>query len=283
MKRTEQVMDGKNIFPEWGTEYNVTLDQLLAEDKVTLQQILIDRGLIVLKGLGPNLSDAEYHAVGEKFGRVWTQEDYKRTPTDTTIKHRDTTPVSYFQTNNMWGARDMKYHADMAHVGENSFPARSLYMVRGAVNHSGETSWLNLEVAWAQFTREERDQFKDYYVVQQDMYKPGTNLIRYPFLKANPNSGKFSPRVNCYTTPGKNQVAWIHHIEKDTAPLDNTGAFVEAVYRLCESKINTVYSHSWDDGDMIIYDNWNSVHKRTEVKLQPGESDRLLKRLTFNI
>jgi alpha-ketoglutarate-dependent taurine dioxygenase len=283
MRRTGQVMDGKNIFPEWGIEYNITLDQLMAEEKSVWSNILVERGLIVIKGLGPDITDAEYHAVGEKFGRVWTQEDYKRTPTDTTIKHKDTTPVSYFQTNNMWGARDMKYHADMAHVGENSFPARALYMVRGAVNRSGETAWLNLEAAWAQFTQEERDQFKDYYVVQQDMYKPGTNLIRYPFLKANPNSGKFSPRVNCYTTPGKNQVAWIHHIEKDITPLDNTGAFIEAVYRLCESKINTVYSHSWDDGDMIIYDNWNSVHKRTEVKLQPRESDRLLKRLTFNI
>ena len=183
----------------------------------------------------------------------------------------------------MWGARDMKYHADMAHVGENSFPARSLYMVRSAVNRSGETSWLNLEVAWAQFTREEREQFQNYFVVQQDMYKPGTNLIRYPFLKANPKSGKFSPRVNCYTTPGKNQVAWVHHIEQDDTPLSDTGAFIESVYRLCESKNNTVYSHTWNDGDMIIYDNWNSVHKRTEVKLQPGEADRLLKRLTFNI
>ena len=276
-------MDGNNIFDTWGIEYNITFEQLLAQEKATWQRILVDRGLIVIRGLGPNLTDAEYHSIGEKFGRVWTQEDYKRTPTDTTIKHRDTTPVSYFQTNNMWGARDMKYHADMAHVGENSFPARSLYMVRGAQNRSGETSWLNLEAAWAQFTREEKEQFKNYFVVQQDMYKPGTNLVRYPFLKANPKNGKFSPRVNCYVTTGKNQVAWVHHVEHDDTPLEDSGAFIESVYRLCESKNNTVYSHTWDDGDLIVYDNWNSVHKRTEVKLAPGEPDRLLKRLTFNI
>ncbi len=281
--RTGQVMVGKNIFDTWGIEYTVTLEQLLAQEKATWARILVDRGLIVFRGLGPNLTDAEYHSIGEKFGRVWTQEDYKRTPTDTTIKHRDTTPVSYFQTNNMWGARDMKYHADMAHVGENSFPARALYMVRGAQNRSGETSWLNLEAAWAQFTREEREQFKNYFVVQQDMYKAGTNLVRYPFLKANPKSGKFSPRVNCYVTPGKNQVAWIHHVEHNDTPVEDSGAFIESVYRLCESKSNTVYSHTWDDGDLIVYDNWNSVHKRTEVKLAPGEPDRLLKRLTFNI
>ena len=283
MMHTGQDMVGKDIFPEWGIEYNITLDQLMAEQKSTWSKILVERGLIVIKGLGADLTDAEYHAVGEKFGRVWTREDYKRTPTDTTIRHKDTTPVSYFQTNNMWGARDMKYHADMAHVGENSFPARSLYMVRGAKNRSGETSWLNLELAWSQLTREERDQFKDYYVVQQDMYNAGTNLIRFPFLKVNPNSGKISPRVNCYVTPGRNAVAWVHHVEKGDTPLSDTGAFVESVYRLCESKPNTVYSHSWDDGDLIVYDNWNSVHKRTAVTLEEGEPDRLLKRLTFNI
>jgi len=276
-------MEGKTIFPEWGVEYTVTFDQLMSGEKSTWSKILVDRGLIVIKGLGPDLTDAEYHAIGEKFGRVWTREDYKKTPTDTTIRHKDTTPVSYFQTNNMWGARDMKYHADMAHVGENSFPARALYMVRGAENRSGETAWLNLELAWAQFSREEREQFKDYYVVQQDMYKAGTNLIRFPFLKVNPNSGKISPRVNCYITPGRNTVAWIHHVEKDDAPLADSGAFIESVYQLCENKNNTVYSHTWDDGDLIIYDNWPFVHKRTEVKLQPDEPDRLLKRLTFNI
>ena len=276
-------MVGKDIFPEWGTEYTITFDQLMAEEKSTWSNRLVDRGLPVIKGLRPDLTDAEYHSIGEKFGRVWTREDYKKTPSDTTIKHRDTTPVSYFQTNNMWGARDMKYHADMAHVGENSFPARSLYMVRGARDRSGETSWLNLELAWSQLSREEREQFKDHYVVQQDMYNAGTNLIRFPFLKVNPKSGKISPRVNCYVTPGRNTVAWVHHIEKDDTPLANTGAFIESVYKLCESKNNTLYLHSWTDGDLIIYDNWPFVHHRTAVTLEPGEPDRLLKRLTFNI
>jgi len=276
-------LQGKDLFPEWATEYNLSLDEILAVESSTWHNILVARSLLVFKGLGAQLTDEQFHTMGTKFGRVWTSEDYKKTPTDTTIKHRDTKPVSYFQTNNIWGARDMKYHADMAHTGDTSFPARALYMVKGALNQSGQTAWLNLELAWEQFTQEEQDKFKDYLVVQQDMYVPGTNLVKFPFLKTNPNSGKLSPRINCYVTPGKNQTAWVHHIEKDDLAVRNTGVLIEQIYRLCETKSNVLYSHTWDDGDLIVYDNWNSVHKRTEVTLSPGEADRLLKRLTFNI
>jgi alpha-ketoglutarate-dependent taurine dioxygenase len=89
--------------------------------------------------------------------------------------------------------------------------------------------------------------------------------------------------VNCYITPGRNQTAWVHHVEQQGTPVADTGAFIESVYRRCESKPNTLYRHHWNNGDMVIYDNWFSVHRRDPIRLEDGEEDRLLKRLTFNI
>ncbi len=273
----------KNIYESWGSIYTTSLGEMFRTEPAVWRQRLIERKLLVIRGLGPNLPDERFHAIGGLFGRVWDQEDYKKTPSDTTIKHKETTPVSYFQTNNMWGAREMQYHADMAHVDENSFPGRALYMVKSTQNGSGDTEWLNLELAWEQLSNEEKSNFDGYEVVQQYMYEPHTRLKKFPFLKTSPLSKQPSPMVNCYITPGKNNVAWVHHVEKDGKPIDNTGAFVESVYRLCESKPNTLYKHHWINGDIIVYDNWFSVHRRDPIKLEDGEGDRLLKRLTFNI
>lgn len=277
-------MEGKQIYSNWITEYNLPLDEILSVDNATWKQILSDRVLLIFKGLGTSLTDEQFHAFGTKFGRVWDKDDYEKTPGDNTIKNRDTTPVSYFRTaDNSWGAREMKYHSDMAHMEDNSFPGRALYMVRGAQDGSGATSWLNLESAWEQFTDEERKLYDGITVVQQDMYKPDTRLEKFDFLKTNPLSGKVSPRVNCYVTPNVNKKAWVHHIEKHGKELALTGLFVEDVYRLCELKKDTLYTHHWENGDILVYDNFGTVHKREPVTLQPGEADRLLKRLTFNV
>jgi len=277
-------LQGRNLFPEWATEYTLSFEEILSIDSTRWQQALANRVLLVFKGLGTQLTDEQYHTFGTKFGRVWDKDDYEKTPGDQTIRHRETTPVSYFQTaDNSWGARDMKYHSDMAHMDAVSFPARSLYMVRGTSNGSGATSWLNMELAWEHFTDAEREQYAGVNVIQQDMYNPDTRMETFPFLKTNPLTGKVSPRVNCYITPGQNRKAWIHHVEVDGAALVRSGPFIEKVYAECESKPNALYTHHWEDGDILVYDNFGTVHKRKPVTLQPGEPDRLLKRLTFNV
>lgn len=275
-------MSARNIFDAWCTEYTMSYDEILARDSAEWRQDLVERGLLIFKGLGPNLNDEQFHALGAKFGTLWESEQYhKASLNDPTLKGTQEAPVSYFTTNNnRWNADFMKYHSDMAHIGEKSFPARALYMVRTANDRSGKTWWLNLEHAWAQFTDEERARYDGVTITQHFMYDPGTRLEDFPFLKTNPYSGKISPRLNCYGT----NKTWIHHAkDKNGERISKFVEFMEGVYKLCESKSDALYGHDWDNGDILIYDNWFSVHRRDEVTLQPGEPARLLKRLTFNI
>lgn len=276
-------MIAKNIYDSWCTEYTVTLDEFLAEEDRVWRDRLVNRGLLILKGLPPTLTDAEFHSICKKFGTLWNIEDYRRGSgkNDPTINRAGLNfPTSYFKTqNNYWKDTEMKYHADMAHIGEKSFPARALYMVRTANNGSGDTHWLNLEVAYEQFTEEEKAFYSDVEIYQHYMYAPGEHMTKYPFLKTNPFSGKLSPRMNCY---GKDKT-WIHHVDKGGATVETFATFMENIYGLCESKKDTLYSHHWENGDILVYDNWNSVHRRDSVSFEPGEPDRLLKRLTFNI
>lgn len=273
----------KDIYDSWCTEYTLTLEEFLAEDDCVWRDRLVNRALLIIKGMPADMSDEKFHSAMSKFGNLWTVNDYHSAmgkQRDPTQNKTPKTPVSYFKTtNNYWKDNEMKYHADMAHIGDKSFPARALYMCRTANNGSGETSWLNLELAYEQFTDEEKEYYSDVDVYQHFMYEPGTNIVKYPFLKTNPFSGKLSPRMNCF---GKHQT-WIHHVDKAGVEVESIAPFMNEIYRLCESKKDTVYTHHWSNGDILVYDNWNGVHRRDPVTFEPGEPDRLLKRVTFNI
>ena len=276
-------MQTQNIHPNWCTEVRTSYDEIMAGDKQMWRDMLVSRGLLIIKGLPPTLTDRQFHDITEKFGTLWTVEDYRHGSGkfDVTLNKENLgTPTSYFKTaNNRWKDTEMFYHADMAHVGPKSFPARSLFMIRTANNDSGQTEWLNLEEAYDQFTEEERAYYSDVKIYQHFMYEPGTRIEEFPFLKTNPYSGRISPRMNCY---GKG-FTWIHHVTKGGEEVVRFKEFMETIYRLCESKQNTLYKHKWENGDMLVYDNWNSVHRRDTVTFEEGEPDRLLKRLSFNI
>ena len=84
-------LQGKNLFPDWATEYNLSLDEILAVDQTTWHSILVSRSLLVFKGLGAQLTDEQFHTIGTKFGRVWTSDDYKNCLLYTSPSPRDRT------------------------------------------------------------------------------------------------------------------------------------------------------------------------------------------------
>jgi alpha-ketoglutarate-dependent taurine dioxygenase len=277
-------MKNEQIFDAWGEKLYVDsyLDFMTIDQNV-LSDMVKQRNLIVIKGLPPDLKDEEFYALGRKFGKVWSQEDYKKTfitrGYDPTIDKTTETPVSYFQTdNNMFKDTYMGYHADMAHINDMSYPGRALYMVNNAEDGSGDTTWLNLELGWQQTTHEEPNKYSHCKGVFQDFYVPGTRMEKLSFTKINPNTGMVSPRINCFAR-NNDKRAWISYVVKNGVDLtfDQTGQLIRQLYQLLETKQNTLYTHTWTNGDIIVYDNWFNVHKREKVN-----GKRLLKRLTFN-
>ena len=280
------------IYPEWGTRVTVTWEEAMAASPQWWSQLVLDRNLVVIQGLGAQLKDSEFYALGQKFGRVWDQNDYHKPQVsngfDPTIADPTTdTPVSYFKSNNNhFGANYMDYHADMVHIGDNSYPGRLLYMVNNTTDGSGTTGWLNLELGWSQLTPEEQSVYANSWVWMHDMYQPESRLTRVPLLKTNPKTGCVSPVLNCNYMGIPGHRAWIHHVEHNARDLnwEETTQFITDLYIQLENKKNTLYFHGWTTGDIIVYDNWFNVHKRTAVvdaSVANGQG-RLLKRLTFN-
>lgn len=274
-------MKQRNIFDSWGTKYNYSYDEILSESPASWASRLTDRGMLIFKNMGTELTDEQIHRIGKQFGKVWTREDYHTASRgDPTINDNDVFPVSHFTTqNNFWMNGPLAYHADMPHIGENSYPCRILYMVRNPSDGSGNTYWLNLERAWAMFTEEEKAYYSDVDLYYHYMYNPGTEIEKFGFTKTNPYTGRVSPKINNIGSTFR----WMHHIDKGGKTIDNLPEFITEAYKLCESKTDALYCHKWENGDMIVFDNWCSVHRRDAVTIQPGEPDRLLKRITLNI
>lgn len=288
-------MKTTNIFESWGGRVETSYDEIMDQPGDFWSEFVLSRNLLVIKGLPKDLPDEKFYALGGRFGRVWTREDYRlpfiNNGGDPTLRDADSaTPVSYFQShNNLFGAHYMTYHADMPHVNELSYPGRALYMTQNTQDGSGTTTWLNLEHGWAQCTDEERMRYHGLEVVHHDMYRANTRLEEFPFLKTNPKTGKISPRVNCWYSgikkDGRQSLAWINHIKKDGVPLDykETGDVISGLYALIESKKDTQYTHVWQEGDIVVYDNWFNVHRRDAVNDGEGTGGRrLLRRLSFN-
>ena len=82
----------------------------------------------------------------------------------------------------------------------------------------------------------------------------------------------------------KRDRTWIHHLIKNGVDLSfhESGLIIESLYTLLESKQNTQYHHEWETLDLIVYENWFNVHKRTSVTDNGVPGGRLLKRTTFN-
>ena len=278
-------MHVKNIFPTWGTTIEIGFKEFIEDNQTSWADLLLERNLIVFKGFGPGLSDPEFFNFGAKFGKVWTIDDYRApvvgettTMMDLTVNDTATdTPVSHFTSNNNpFQDGVVGYHADMVHIGKNSYPGRALYMTRNAINNTGVTSWLNLEYGWEQCTEQEKSVYDNIEIANHNMFMANQFVELFPFLKTNPKTGKVSPRLN--------SMAWVNHMRNSGTVLteEQTKKLSYDLIEILEKKPNTLYEHHWDEGDIVVYDNWFNLHKRSKVEDTGVPGGRLLRRVSFN-
>lgn len=252
---------------------------------------MLNRNLLVFKGFGPNLSDEEYFNFCKKFGKQWTDQDFKDVAASTVGSVRpDQGYIDVPKDNEEYNKRFMGYHADLAHTPakDRCYPGRSLYMKSNTTNGSGATTWLNLEHSWAQCTPEEKSQYNNIEVVNHNMYRVGERMETFPFLKINPKTGKASPRLNSIAMmnhkSGLRKLGWIHHfrVNGSSVSLEETRSIMFGLIGLLEKKTNALYDHHWDNGDIVIYDNWFNIHKRSAVDDSDVPGGRVLRRVTFD-
>jgi taurine dioxygenase len=167
----------------------------------------------------------------------------------------------------------LDWHANQASNYERD-PLIWLYGVEGT--KGSKTSWLNNIASYEAMSDSLKHEIKDSLITlgyKSGSYSPSKFFIEHhaedkPFSLVHTNdagkTGMYFPFLQILGMPGKT---------KDEFE-DLMGRLIEHV-----TQPQFIYDHHWEDGDVVISEQWLSIHKRWAYEKM---EDRILHRIAFN-
>jgi taurine dioxygenase len=182
----------------------------------------------------------------------------------------DGKPIGAFGDGEMWFHHDTSYYPE---------PHRATLLYSMQITSSGgETCFANMYKAYENIPRGLRDKLEGRKVLQIHDYKRTQRLdldtvdiskIRHreqPIFISHPATGKkalytsrlMSARIEGFSSKESDEI-------------------LEELFEISENS-SIVYEHNWRLGDLVIWDNWCSIHARKDF---PRDEPRLMRRLTI--
>lgn len=261
-------MTQTKIQDSWGTifEFDDPLD-FFKKDFSYWRNLIYDRKLLVFKRM--NFSKQDYVRFCSHFGNMWSPEDYRYSVEAVEMIPMKNRQVAVSPMSNKispkLGLKAMPWHSDIPNKKIKPFPHRTLWMVSNPNPESGLTTWLNIEEGLERLPSNLKSQIPDIKIIQQSWYQEGTDFQEFDFIKTHPITGKQSLRLNFYCVPEENITdAWIKKVRFKGELLDPK-PILSPYYKFLETQKDLLYTHKWDDYDIVIYDNWPFVHERTKL------------------
>ena len=174
-----------------------------------------------------------------------------------------------------FGDGEMWFHHDTSYYPE-PHRATLLYAMK-LTSWGGETCFSNMYKAYEMIPRSLRDRLEGKKVLQMHDYKRRERIdvdsadlskIRHheqPIFVTHPATGKKALYVSRLMTA---RIEGFSGADSD--------AILEDLFDISEDP-SIVYEHEWALGDLVIWDNWCSIHARKDF---PREEPRLMRRLT---
>ena len=179
-------------------------------------------------------------------------------------------PIGAFGDGEMWFHHDTSYYPE-------PHRATLLYALK-LTSWGGETRFSNLYRAYEMIPLALRDRLEGRRVLQVHDYKRRERLdleavdiskIRHmeqPLFITHPATGKKALYVSRLMSA---RIEGLSHKESEEA--------LETLFDIAEDP-SIVYEHHWGLGDLVIWDNWASIHARKDF---PRDEPRLMRRLTI--
>jgi taurine dioxygenase len=175
-----------------------------------------------------------------------------------------------------FGDGEMWYHHDTSYYPE-PHRATLLYAMK-LTTWGGETSFSNMYKAYEMIPRALRDRLEGKKVLQMHDYKRRERIdvdsadlsrIRHhvqPLFITHPATGRKALYVSRLMSA---RIEGFSRTESEE--------ILEQLFDISEDP-SIVYQHHWALGDLVIWDNWCSIHARADF---PREEPRLMRRLTI--
>jgi taurine dioxygenase len=229
---------------------------------------------------GQELSEEDQIRAAGYFGKVHVRrrENYKRDPGgvfDTPFM-LVTNIVENGKAIGVFGDGEMWFHHDTSYYPE-PHRATLLYSMK-LPTWGGNTCFSNMYKAYENIPRPLRDKLEGKKVLQVHDYKRRERLdidnidlsaVRHheqPIFITHPATGRKALYISRLMS------ARITGLSKEESE-----AALEQLFDISEDPA-IVYEHEWKLGDLVIWDNWCSIHARKDF---PRDQPRLMRRLTI--
>ena len=229
---------------------------------------------------GQELSEDDQVRAASIFGKVHVRrrENYKRDPGgvfDTpfmlvTNIVENGKPLGVFGDGEMWFHHDTSYYPE-------PHRATLLYSMK-LPSWGGNTCFSNMYKAYENIPQPLRDKLEGRKVLQVHDYKRrerldidtiDLNSVRHqwqPIFITHPATGRKSLYISRLMSA---KIEGLSKEESEDA--------LEQLFEISEDPA-IVYEHEWKLGDLVIWDNWCSIHARKDF---PRDEPRLMRRLTI--
>lgn len=179
-------------------------------------------------------------------------------------------PIGVFGDGEMWFHHDTSYYPE-------PHRATLLYAMK-LPSWGGNTCFSNMYKAYENIPRALRDRLEGRKILQVHDYKRrerldldriDLNSVRHyqqPIFITHPATGRKSLYVSRLMSA---RIEGLSREESDAA--------LDQLFAIAEDPA-IVYEHQWRLGDLVIWDNWCSIHARKDF---PREEPRLMRRLTI--
>ncbi|MBT5499045.1 MAG: TauD/TfdA family dioxygenase [Alphaproteobacteria bacterium] len=232
----------------------------------------------VLLFRGPVLSDEQQIALSKHFGHV--QVAFKANQTGGSMFSRQSN--INFETNEIFPPdhhritflkANMLWHSDSSYMDCGSLC--SVLAAREVPPTGGNTEVVSTRVAWEELPENLKSRIENLSVVHSLSYardkmdmsiltdeaRAAAPPVKHPLVQVNPKNGKKSMLIGAHA-------AFIDGWSEE----DSRELLDELVERA--SPPQNIYSHEWQDGDVIVWDNRCVLHRAT-----PFESDKYRRHL----
>ena len=251
------------------------------EQVLALKQALRDHHILIFKR--QQLDDAQFLRFTSWFGSVFQPHpDFPVLSSGADGKAPDIVKVANTEDGEL-GNFALPAHSD--HQWTPTPSAGSLLYALEVPEEGGETRWTNLALAYSALdedTRREIDGLKlinynPFVRIKSGGYNGGFVIYRTPDIE--PIQGTEHPLVRTHPESGKKLLFLSVHTEVEIPGYDpEQGAALIARLREHLQNPRFSYSHKWEVGDIVYWDNQATLHARNAF---PATQRRRLKRISL--
>ncbi len=258
-----------------GVDLSKPIDELTA---ASMRAAFNDNIVVVVRG--QELDEAAQLTAAQVFGNVTIR---RRPPGKdpggeydtpfmmvTNIIDPEGKPVGAFGDGEMWFHHDTSYYPE---------PHRATFLYAMKLpTHGGETRFSNMYMAYDRIPRKLRDRLEGRRVLQIHEYKrrERLDLSKVEFGKVRHFE---QPIFITHPATGKKAlyISRLMSARIEGLSVEESESVLNQLFDISENP-EIVFQHEWKLGDLVLWDNWCSIHARNDF---PRDQQRLMRRCTI--